>query len=171
MADNPLLGLILSQLSGQQQSNNQMQQADPTQMIVPLIHAHVSQQKQLATDEQMRNILEHNKHLDFVRRLMNPRMYPAIDNPDGSYSSHLMSSAEVDGNNIAYPMIVYDRRANKLNKLTPKDAFSYALKTGEYISFPTPEAAEQFATKYKRGGVTNMFTDVRPSRDIQRSNP
>jgi len=109
-----------------------------------------------ADDELMRRTLEHNRNLDFVRRILNPKLYPRItEDPrlsPGDFATHQMS-AEVlpDGRWIAYPNIVHDREAKKLNWLDPREAQEYALQSGEYIEFPEKERALQFAKKYKRG--------------------
>jgi hypothetical protein len=90
--------------------------------------------------------LQDNRHLDFVDRVLRPEKYPVINNPDGSYSSHLMSSAEVGGKNIAYPTIVRKPGQDALTKLSPDEAVKYAMKTGEHIAFPTAQEADQFAS-------------------------
>jgi hypothetical protein len=66
-----------------------------------------------------------------------------IKNKDGSTSTHRMSSAEVDGQNIAYPNIV--NKGGKLKQLKPKEAYKYALKTGEYKKFDSPEESQEYA--------------------------
>lgn len=90
-------------------------------------------------------VLDKNIDKNFVGRLNNPEVYPVINNSNGSYSTHRMSSGEVDGKNIAYPTIVYDYINNNLNQLSDKDAMDYALKNKEYIEFGNSREAEDFA--------------------------
>lgn len=49
-------------------------------------------------------ILINNQDKNFIQRIIKPNRYPVIKNQDGTYSTHLMSSAEVDGKGIAYPI-------------------------------------------------------------------
>jgi len=88
-----------------------------------------------------------DKNLNFLQRLQNPDAYPKIENPDGSYSTHLMANSD----NFVYPTIIQDPKTKKLKKLGDKEAYDYAMKTGEYIKTPTPEDAEWLANNnYKR---------------------
>lgn len=114
----------------------------------------------LEDDEQMWRVLQDNKHLDFVRRALNPDQYPTItDDPrlkEGYGASHqmgwtTMESGPLKGKHIAYPNILYDRRSGSLSWPDPKQALRAAVEAGEYIEFDTPEKAAQFASKYKRG--------------------
>jgi len=96
------------------------------------------------------DILSKNKDKNFVDRILNADQYPKQDNGDGSFSTHLMASAEVDGKNIAFPTLFYDKKNNKL--YAAKDAVAEALATGDYIEFGTGEEAEKFASgSYKVG--------------------
>lgn len=73
-----------------------------------------------------------------------------INNSDGTYSTHKMMSAEVNGKQIALPTIVNENGV--LRELSPKDALSYALKTGEYKVFPNAKEAQAYAEGgYKQG--------------------
>jgi hypothetical protein len=80
-------------------------------------------------DEIMRRVLLKNRHLDFVRRALNPSQYPVIEKdrrlPPGSRASHQMSWTSIEngpmkGKHIVYPNIVFDRRKKKLRWLEPK---------------------------------------------------
>lgn len=94
--------------------------------------------------------LRANEDKEFVRRVLDPALYPIQRNPDGSVSSHRMGSAEVDGRNIAFPTLVHDPRASSLRK--PEDPVREAMNSGEYIEFRTPEQAQEFAEgQYKAG--------------------
>ena len=99
-------------------------------------------------------ILKTNKDKNFVDRLFNPDKYPDIKNPDGTYSTMKMRSSD----NIAYPTIVYNEKTKKLKELSPKEAYAYAISTGEYIEFPSEEEANDFAANgYKKAFPKNYF--------------
>lgn len=95
-------------------------------------------------------VLQANKDKDFVQRVLNPAPYPKKLNPDGGYSSHRMSSAEVDGRYIAFPTLFHDKIKGEL--YTSPDPIREALNRGDYIEFSNPEDAEGFASNgYKVG--------------------
>jgi hypothetical protein len=92
---------------------------------------------------------------------MMPENFPAISNPDGTVSTHRMASAEVDGRNIAYPMIIQDPATGKLTPLDDDQAFDYALRNNEYLTFPDQQSAQAFAEGgYKSNGMN-------PPRNMQ----
>lgn len=93
--------------------------------------------------------LRANEGKEFVRRVLDPALYPRRQNPDGSYSTHLMGSAEVNGKGIAFPTLVHDPQASSLR--SPENPVKEAMNRGEYIEFRSPEQAEEFATHYKAG--------------------
>jgi hypothetical protein len=92
---------------------------------------------------------------NFVQRLLNPYVFPRINNQDGSFSTHLMSSMD----NIAFPHITQNPNTGELEQAiirTPSSNYDWgqALKTakdrGDFIQFNTPEEADYFATNYKK---------------------
>lgn len=100
--------------------------------------------------------LSQNQHLNFVQRLIEPDKYPRIDNPDGSYSTHLMASARAGGKEIAFPTIIQGENG-KLEKLSMNEAIKYALKHQEYIEFPTQEEADAFASGAYKTAATKLW--------------
>jgi hypothetical protein len=91
--------------------------------------------------------LQANQNLNWVDRYVHPNNYPKIYNPDGSYSTHLMASSD----NFAYPTIIQGSDG-KLIKLSPQDAYNYAMKTGTFIKFKNEDDAMRFADNgYKVG--------------------
>lgn len=77
--------------------------------------------------------------------------YPRIKNADGSYSTHRMSDAEVDGRYIAYPTI-QQMDDGRLAELVQQEALRRALKRKNYREFPTAEEASAYARGgYKQG--------------------
>ena len=116
--------------------------------------------REWSDDELMRNILMRHRYLNFVRRALDPQRYPRITNdprlPPGYVATHQMSwqtieSGPEQGKNIVYPNIVFDSQTGQLKWLEGKEAIDYALRTGEYISMPTPESADWLSKHYKRG--------------------
>lgn len=89
-----------------------------------------------------------NRGKNFVDRIVDP--YAPSTNVMGVPATHYMSSAEVDGRNIVYPNVVQRGSGNQLQQLSPEEALDYALKTGEFMEFRTPEEANNFATNYKQ---------------------
>ena len=79
---------------------------------------------------------------NFERRMNDP-FAPKLANPDGTYSTHSMASAEVDGRFIAYPTII--QQGDSLVRLSDKQAIKYALKNNEYREFPTEKASRDYA--------------------------
>lgn len=85
---------------------------------------------------------------NFVQRMYNPEK--SIANPDGSFSTHKMASAEVDGKYIAFPTIV--EKNGKLVELPVNEAIDYALANNEYAQFGAAKDAEWWASGgYKKG--------------------
>lgn len=104
--------------------------------------------------------LQANREKNFVQRVTNPGDWPIVQNPDGSYSSHRMSSAEGDGRGYAFPTLFYDKATNALYQ--PPNPMAEAKRTGEFIEFPNPEAAERFAEGgYKAGLGTGLLPQIR----------
>jgi hypothetical protein len=92
-----------------------------------------------------------NLNKNFVRRILNPEKN--IKNKDGSTSTHLMTTATVDMNGkntpIAYPSIVEVN--GKLKRLGDDEAFDFAMKNKEFITFESESDARSFAEgDYKR---------------------
>jgi chaperonin GroES len=96
------------------------------------------------------NILTQNKGKNFVQRLMTPDTSPVLMdwNGPGTYGTHAMASGEYNGKGMAYPTIIQGEDG-KLVKLPTKEAAQHAIKTGEYIEFPTSKEAEWFGRNYK----------------------
>ena len=94
-------------------------------------------------------IITANQDKQFVRRIMNPQAYPAIDNGDGSRSTHLMAYSKAGNAFRVYPTIAYDPRSKKLTKRDGDAAYNHAVKTGDYIDFDTEDEAAWFSRNYK----------------------
>lgn len=103
----------------------------------------------MATEYQkVMRILRQHGDKNFVRRIMDPNIYPRIKNPDGTYSTHLMSVSEADGRHYVYPLIQQDEKGD-LIQMEPQDAFRRAMEQGEAIEFYDPDEAEWFSRRYK----------------------
>jgi len=70
---------------------------------------------------------------------------PPLDRPmlEDSFDTHRMMWAKVQGKFIAFPTTVM--LEGNLIELPPKEALRYALKTTEYITFPSAYAADAYA--------------------------
>ena len=105
-----------------------------------------------ADDElaRLQQILQENSKLNFVQRILQPELYPHLDNGDGTVSTHLMADAEVEGTPIVFPTIIHDLRTDTLKRLSMDEALQHAIKTNQYIEFKTPEEANWFAQNFKK---------------------
>ena len=90
-------------------------------------------------------IIDANTKLNFEQRVLKPNSYPAIKNEDGSESTHRMAYGEVDGRYVAYPTIVQPKQSKELVQLGDRDAFEYAMRSGEFRSFGTEKEAQSYA--------------------------
>lgn len=111
------------------------------------------------------SVLAANSKLNFVQRYLDPAGHPTIQNPDGTVSTHRMAS----GDRMVYPTIIQNPDGS-LRQLTDQQAYQYAMKTGEYIQFPTEADARWFAENgYKQGTQKSTLPASRPaSMGIQR---
>ena len=106
--------------------------------------------------EEIAQELKDNLHLNFVKRILDPKL--TIEIEKGRPSTHMMASAEVDGKEIVYPTIV-EREPGKLTQLSEDEAIRYALKTGEYIEFKNAEEITN--------AVSDTIRSVVSSREFQ----
>ena len=66
-------------------------------------------------------------------------------NPDGSESSHIMTTAD----NMAYPRL-FPNKDGSWKELSGDEAYNEAKRRGEIFHFDSPEEAERFSwKKYK----------------------
>ena len=99
------------------------------------------------------SVLSANSKLDWVKRLYEKNtptlMLPNQKEP----STHFMESS--DG--MIYPTVVRlpDGKLKYLNETDKDAAYNYAMKTKEFIKFPTDEEAQWFGENYKKG--TNVL--------------
>ena len=104
---------------------------------------------------EMQKPIERTKTPEFVQRMKdvdNPAL--KINNPDGSYSTHKMTSFEQDGKYYAAPTIVNIN--GKLKQLSDKDAITYAMKNKEYAQFDDKKDSEKYANgSWKNGDMAN----------------
>lgn len=91
--------------------------------------------------------------LNFEKRILNPSSYPSVPNDDGSISTHRMAYGETDGRYVAYPTIIQPKKTNQLVQLNDREAFEYAMNSGEFRSFKTEEEAKS----YSEGGYKKFW--------------
>ena len=108
-----------------------------------------------------KKVLEKHKGVTFVKRMLEPEKYPTIKNKDGSVSSHLMSSGEVDGRHFVYPTLRY--RGGKLQK---DEDPGTALDSGNVIFFDTREQAEEFAQGSWKDSARDMTDSSFPNKTL-----
>ena len=101
-------------------------------------------------DAWVRRILQENKNLNFVQRILEPKQWPTMTLPSGHGASHLMSWAENEKGPFVYPTIIYDKETRSLKQLEARQAVRHALSTGEFIPFPDAAQADLFSKEYKR---------------------
>lgn len=90
-------------------------------------------------------VIDPSTKLNFEQRVLKPNSYPSVDNGDGSVSTHRMAYGETDGRYVAYPTIIQPKKSNQLVELGDREAFEYAMGSGEYRSFKTEEEAKSYA--------------------------
>ena len=95
------------------------------------------------------SIITSNGDKNFVRRIIAPNIFPKLQNPDGSNSTHSMGWGEADGRFFVYPTVVSDGKSG-LRRLEDGSAFNHAIQTGEFIELGSAEEADWFSKKYKR---------------------
>jgi hypothetical protein len=93
------------------------------------------------------DILEKNKHKNFVKRILDPDNSPKLDLGEGNYATHKMAWGESEGKYFVYPTIIQD--GDKLVDYG-KDAFNKAFEKGDVIEFSTPYEADNFSKNYKK---------------------
>lgn len=98
-------------------------------------------------------VIDPKTKLNFEQRVLKPNSYPAIDNGDGSESTHRMAYGEADGKFVAYPTIIQPNKTKGLVQLDDRDAFEYAMGSGEYRAFDI----EQEAAAYAEGGYKKFW--------------
>ncbi len=98
------------------------------------------------------NVLKENASVPFVKRILEPEKYPVKKNPDGSISTHLMGSAQIDGRHFAFPTL----RLQGDDLVEDKSPMT-AYRTGNVVFFDTAEEADEFARGSWKSMVSNNF--------------
>ena len=99
--------------------------------------------------DEITSILSQNMDKNFIQRILSPKKYPTIPWGKNKVATHQMRDAEIDGKFISYPNIIQNKEG-ELELLSDEDALDYALRTGEFVSFPTQEKATWFSENYKK---------------------
>lgn len=87
------------------------------------------------------SILQANKDVPFVKRILQGDEGPVRINKEGKEESHLMAWGETDGKYFVYPTLTY--KDGKWDE--PKDPGKTALEEGNYIVLDSKEEAIKFA--------------------------
>ena len=105
--------------------------------------------------QRLMQVLNENQNKSFVKRILQPNQYPTLDAGDGKVATHRMAWGESDGRYVVFPTVMLTD-GNKLHDFGDQ-AFTHAIKSGNFIEFDTPDDAEWFSTRYKGawGGQKN----------------
>ena len=98
---------------------------------------------------QISKVIYDNADKSFVERIIFPKKFPVLDNGDGSFSTHSMGSAEVDGMHIAFPTVLMNGEGN-LQRFDANEAIGHALRTKNFIEFDNEADANDFSINYKQ---------------------
>jgi len=122
--------------------------ADPMQRDMQRQGAVMQAAQQQANDPYIRamEIMQANQSKPFVQRILQPDNYPSLDLGNGQRATHLMAWGDMDGKHVVYPTVQMD--GNGLKDYGDA-AFDRAIKSGDYITFPTAEEADWFSRNYK----------------------
>jgi hypothetical protein len=96
-------------------------------------------------------ILNQNKNLEYVRRILAPYNSPVkVYDDDGTIASHMMMYSDHPGGRgyISFPSIVNDEEG--FRELSPDEAYRHAVRSRQYIQHPTREEADWFSKNYKK---------------------
>ena len=96
----------------------------------------------------IRQILEANKSRTFVDRILNKNRYPVLDLGNGNIATHKMAWAKAGDKYVVHPTVLWDGKA--LKEYDPREAWNQVRKTGNYITFDSPQEAEWFSQNYKK---------------------
>ena len=95
-------------------------------------------------------ILNDNRKVGFVRRIIAADKFPVMDNDDGTVSTHSMAWGEDENGTVfVYPTVVLTEDG-ELERLDDDDAFDNAMATDNFIQFGSREKADWFSKNYKR---------------------
>lgn len=103
--------------------------------------------------QRARSMLEPHRNLNFVDRLYNKGNYPYLPEGEGGHKTHKMSSMD----NYVFPTIVYDKKTEELREMPVREAYDYAMKTGEFIQTPTEADAIWLGGNYKKAFPPGYF--------------
>ena len=113
--------------------------------------------QQVTADEyqQLMAILKANAGKSFVQRILRPNDFPTLDLGNGQVATHRMSWGEAGGRYFVYPTVLLNDKG-QLHDYGDQ-AWDHAIKSGNYIEFPSAKEADWFSQRYKGawGGVMN----------------
>lgn len=96
-------------------------------------------------------VLNQNKDLNFIQRILEPNKWPTLDLGEGNYATHQMAWGDDGrGNYFVYPTVVYDQQSKQLRKLGDQDAWKHALDNKEYLRFKSADTADWISKNYKK---------------------
>ena len=115
-------------------------------------------------DSTYKNILEENKDIPFVDRVLNPQKYPSptLTDDQGRKQTHFMSADKDENDNwIVYPKIIYqDNQYKRVN-------MQEAIASGNFINF---ESDQQKAIDFSKNYKTQEFKDYYNTKSDSQKN-
>ncbi len=100
--------------------------------------------------EEVTGVLNANKTLNFVKRILNPKK--KLDNENGTFSTHTMtwlySFSNGVGEYVVFPTVIEEDGI--LKRLGADDVWDHALSKKEYIVFDSKDEAVAFSKDYKK---------------------
>lgn len=115
-------------------------------------------------DSTYKNILEENKDIPFIDRVLNPQKYPSptLTDDQGRKQTHFMSADKDENDNwIVYPKIIYqDDEYKRVN-------MQEAVASGNFINF---ESDQQKAIDFSKNYKTQEFKDFYNTKSESKKN-
>lgn len=103
----------------------------------------------METKDKIFGVLNAHRDKDFVKRMLFKDKSPVMYDLDGREVTHLMSGQTDDKGVHWYPTVVRKKGEKKLTTLSEDEAYDYAMKTGEYITFENMDDFNFVAGNYK----------------------
>lgn len=106
-------------------------------------------------DKWISSVLQKNKDISFVKRILRTNNYKPLDNGDGTTSTHSMAYGTADGKAFVYPTVLMTKTG--LKRVSDDEAWKMAHKTGNVIAFDDEKQAAFFAKNYKRAWAKDFL--------------
>ena len=148
----------------EKKSPNQMVQPEVSGAISGMQAGTLASQQVTSGQQSPTEILQSNKDVPFVDRVLNPDKYPTLPAGDGAVKTHRLAYAGTDDGAIVFPMIHWDGKKLVDFEKDPQKAIEVAKQSGNIINFNSEEEADKFTKSYKEGSGLggNLPTEMSP---------